>query len=81
MENNNYEVVAVELPEEVMKHVRLAAREVIRSELAYLELAYDDISEFDENEFQQVVTQILIPKMLNEIPIAFEEVLEETDLL
>lgn len=80
MENNNYEVVTVELPEKVMKHARLAAREIVRAELSYLESAYDDVYEFDEDEFQQVIMEILIPKMLNEIPTAFEEVCKEMGL-
>lgn len=77
MENNNIESVEIELPEEVMRHVHLAAKEVLRAELAFVRIVYGDSYDDDDDDLIQDLENILIPKMMGEMIPAFEEICEE----
>ena len=74
---NGNEHVEIILPEEVMEHLQLAAKEIARAELAYVEIFDPDLEEFDDDNFCKDMCTLLIAKMSEILPTVFDEVLEE----
>lgn len=76
----NKEITKVTLPEDVMTHLRLAARETLRAELAYIKTSYDENEIIDGDEFAFVMFTTIIPKMMEEMALLFDEICEEEGL-
>ena len=81
MENGtNKNLAKIELPEDVMTHLRLAARETLRAELAFIKTSYDENETINGDEFAFVMFKTILPKMMEEMALIFDEVCEEEGL-